>query len=276
MSIQTLSAKQISFAAFVRTFNAAYADYFLAIELDTKRMRTLIERDAIDLEASQVVLQDDQPVGVGMLAIEQGRGWIGGLGVLPNYRGHGLGRALMEGLLEAARLRNVAQVYLEVLTQNTKAYNLYRSLGFQTVRRLLVLEGKPRHPSPPLASVEAQPLEAALKLYYTFHQSPNPWQRRYAALTALDMDCWIAHVNGQAAAYCMGWVTPEHIRFMDIAVMAGQTNALVDLLHHVHSLEPDPKGSIINIPESELAARVLQDCGYAITNSQYEMRLDLT
>lgn len=46
-------------------------------------------------------------------------------------RRHGLGRALMRALIDEARTRSAAEVFLEVRADNPNAQNLYRSLGFQ-------------------------------------------------------------------------------------------------------------------------------------------------
>ncbi|MCS7145126.1 MAG: ribosomal protein S18-alanine N-acetyltransferase [Nitrososphaerota archaeon] len=62
-------------------------------------------------------------------------GHIVSIAVLPEYRGRGIGRALMREVLNA--LRNVYgcdEVYLEVRVTNTQAINLYHSLGFKVTK----------------------------------------------------------------------------------------------------------------------------------------------
>ena len=48
----------------------------------------------------------------------------------PAHQGRGLGRRLIEPLLDAMRDRGAARVYLEVRTDNLGAIELYRKLGF--------------------------------------------------------------------------------------------------------------------------------------------------
>jgi ribosomal protein S18 acetylase RimI-like enzyme len=50
--------------------------------------------------------------------------------VLAAHRGHGLGRRLMEGVIERARAAGCAAVSLEVRSDNAIARRLYQSLGF--------------------------------------------------------------------------------------------------------------------------------------------------
>ena len=67
--------------------------------------------------------------------VEQG-GWgaIQNVGVAPEYRGVGLGRALVFKSLAGFREAGVPRVYLEVTARNTPAVQLYRALGFRLVR----------------------------------------------------------------------------------------------------------------------------------------------
>jgi ribosomal-protein-alanine N-acetyltransferase len=53
-----------------------------------------------------------------------------GIGFLPEYRGRGLGRALMEYAMEWSRDRGVKKVRLFVVEGNEAALRLYDSLGF--------------------------------------------------------------------------------------------------------------------------------------------------
>ena len=62
-------------------------------------------------------------------------GEILNLAVAPAGRRRGLGRALVEAMLEALRTRGIRQVYLEVRESNSSARALYASRGFKEVGR---------------------------------------------------------------------------------------------------------------------------------------------
>ena len=64
--------------------------------------------------------------------IVQSGGWgaIQNVGVVPEYRGRGLGRALLLKCLSGYQKLGVPRVYLEVTASNLPAVQLYRSLGF--------------------------------------------------------------------------------------------------------------------------------------------------
>jgi GNAT superfamily N-acetyltransferase len=63
-----------------------------------------------------------------------GVGSIQNVGVIPGYRGHGLGRALVGKALQGFRHAGLRSAYLEVTAENEVAVRLYRSLGFHRTK----------------------------------------------------------------------------------------------------------------------------------------------
>jgi GNAT superfamily N-acetyltransferase len=67
--------------------------------------------------------------------VDQSRmGAIQNLGILPEHRGRGLGRALMLKALDGFKRGGLLRSFLEVTSQNDGAIRLYRRLGFSKVR----------------------------------------------------------------------------------------------------------------------------------------------
>lgn len=54
-----------------------------------------------------------------------------GIGILPEHRGKGLGKSLLFQTLEAAFMRSIERIELEVLSSNQRAIRLYRRAGFR-------------------------------------------------------------------------------------------------------------------------------------------------
>ena len=80
-----------------------------------------------------------QPAGCGTIqGIKRTRaiGAIQNVGIVPDHRGLGLGRALMLQSLFGFRRANLARVTLDVTAKNTPAVELYQSIGFQLVRTM--------------------------------------------------------------------------------------------------------------------------------------------
>jgi RimJ/RimL family protein N-acetyltransferase len=53
-----------------------------------------------------------------------------GMGLLPEYRGQGLGSRLVVAAMAAARASGIERIELEVFASNARAIRLYESLGF--------------------------------------------------------------------------------------------------------------------------------------------------
>lgn len=90
----------------------------------------LVSRES---EVSQAVIPLGTIQGLRSSARE---GAIQNIGVHPDYRGQGLGRALIEAALGGFRAAGCHKAYLEVTVQNTAAIRLYERLGFRRVETL--------------------------------------------------------------------------------------------------------------------------------------------
>lgn len=82
--------------------------------------------------------EDGQLVGVTGLYRERRmkshhKAFIGGMYVAPEFRGQGIGRALLGAAVSRARkLPDLKQINLTVVTSNQAARSLYKSCGFET------------------------------------------------------------------------------------------------------------------------------------------------
>jgi ribosomal protein S18 acetylase RimI-like enzyme len=66
-----------------------------------------------------------------------------GVGVIQEYRGQGIGEALLRKAIELAKLKGLTRIELTVREHNTKAIALYKKLGFEIegLHRKAVLVG---------------------------------------------------------------------------------------------------------------------------------------
>ena len=70
------------------------------------------------------------------IGVTERSGSIQNIGVVPEHRGLGLGRALVVKSLQGFALAGIERVVLEVTANNLTAVELYRSLGFRVVRTM--------------------------------------------------------------------------------------------------------------------------------------------
>ena len=70
------------------------------------------------------------------IAQSKGVGAVQNVGVVPEHRGIGLGRALVLKSLQGFRRAGLKRVFLEVTAENEPAVDLYRSVGFRLTRTM--------------------------------------------------------------------------------------------------------------------------------------------
>lgn len=104
---------------------AAFGD--LAWSRDTMRAEIARNTYLVVADASDAI------VGYAGLAVSPPHGDIQTIALTPETRGAGLGRRLMNGLLDEAAQQRVREVFLEARADNPVARGLYASLGFAEI-----------------------------------------------------------------------------------------------------------------------------------------------
>jgi ribosomal-protein-alanine N-acetyltransferase len=94
--------------------------------------RAALERPAV---SAVVAARAGELFGFALAARAEEDAEILSIAVAESVRGVGLGRRMLESLLERLRGAGAQRVHLEVRGSNSAALALYKSLGFQTSRR---------------------------------------------------------------------------------------------------------------------------------------------
>jgi GNAT superfamily N-acetyltransferase len=230
-----VSSDQFSDAELARLFTRGYENYFVPVDVDEATMRYMIDTWDIDLSRSRVASE----AGLCNLAVRGDRGWIGGIAVVPEQRRHGVGRALMEAVLELAP----PTVLLEVIEANEPAIKLYESLGFEKTRVLEVWR------------VEAPLVEATLAAQSTLGQTDLPWQRDDPSLPP---DYERIEVDGGAMVFRGTTVFQLEARDEDAAAALLSRGAVLNY---------------VNVPEGDVACGALERLGGELRLKQFEMVL---
>ncbi len=142
---QILRASEYTVDKLAAAFTYGFEQYIVPHEMTPEAMAERVHYQDVALDGSFVLQDDDGPAGVALLSARGERGWCCALGVATRQRGSGYGRILMERLIEEARQRKLKEMWLEVFTQNTPAFQLYQSLGFRIERELTDYAGALAH-----------------------------------------------------------------------------------------------------------------------------------
>lgn len=133
------------FAALHAALLEAFSDYIIPFQLTEAQFRNHIAVNAVDINQSVGAFA----VGGRMVGFTlNGFGlWNGkstvydaGTGVLPDFRGKSVASRIFEFMTPVLKQNGVEQILLEVITKNDRAVRLYRRLGFEETRRLLLFE----------------------------------------------------------------------------------------------------------------------------------------
>lgn len=130
-----------AFGALLHRFNTEYDEPTPDAEVIAERAAPLIESGEVD-----VLFAGDGPDGFASLRFRPSLytgaldAYLEELYVVPERRGHGLGRALLESAMDHARQRGAARIDLGTSEDDVAALALYESAGFTN------REGRPDGP----------------------------------------------------------------------------------------------------------------------------------
>ena len=259
--------------ALAAAFNRVYEGYVEPFVMDERAARQHVEVNDVALDCSPLWLDDaGDVVGLGALGVRGERGWVGGFGVAPAYRGRGLSHRLLAALLEAAAGAGVRRVQLEVFTHNPRAIRTYQQAGFAHRRDVRIL-ARPEDAPPPVSGpgrARAADARQLLDRRATITSVEPAWQREPASLARLpELEGLALGGPASAAAYLLYQATGPTVRVWDVAA-ADPTTALT-LLEELAARYPRRPMHIINEPEESVAGPALEACGWRETKRQHEM-----
>jgi ribosomal protein S18 acetylase RimI-like enzyme len=121
--------------------NSSFQGYFMPAIMNPEDTVTFWRMNHIDATRCVVMLdQKEEFVGIARMGVRGKRGWCGGFGIAPEFRGRGASKLLAKEMVRVARESGLERLQLEVLSQNERARNVYEYAGFVANRRLIGIE----------------------------------------------------------------------------------------------------------------------------------------
>ena len=271
--VRFVSAATVSLEAFAAAFTSAFEGYPINISVDAAWLARRGRYEQHDLLNSLVAFDGAEVVGMAVLAVRGTRGWCGGFGVVPRWRGRGLGHRLMSELVKRARAAGLCRLSLEVLAGNTAAVRLYERAGMRVTRDLLVMERPAEWAAAPRgAAVQAAPAAALLEHFTRLHPEPPAWQREPASLLAAELCGLYLGARSRPRAYALVRHTRDGETFLSDLAAANtrQARAMCAALDHLEGVI-----KINNEPERSPFVAPLLEHGFREVLRQHEMLMEL-
>lgn len=257
--------------------NEIFSDYIMPMRSSAAFFVDFLQSVGGRMENVIIALDGNRIVGYVNPVVDGKEAWIGGVGVVPGYRGKGLGTRLMQAAEEFSRDRGAEASILEVIEGNEKAHRLYKTLGYEDRRRYICAEGRPVR----FVGYGEAPRRASLEDMLELHReaySDTCWQRRKACgleSSARSSECY-ASASGFVLVRKVD--TTGFIPYLGVVPARrgeGMGTSLAKFaLNRLHELGAF-KVAMYNLNEEPAVLRMLDKFDFAVTMKQVEMRKDL-
>jgi ribosomal protein S18 acetylase RimI-like enzyme len=274
MEFDIKPASDYPLTALVKLLNRGFENYLVPIQFNIPAFLAMLRKDSLDLSASRVLLADEEPSGIALIAR---RGWtsrLAGMGISVGTRGRGAGTWFMEKLIREACERQDREMVLEVIEGNGPAVRLYQKCGFQTVRRLIGLIHKDAAQQE-TSDWQEMDLREMGRLISQHGQSDLPWQLSTETIAQMTHPAR-AYRKGPAYAVISNPDT-EHVVIWSLLVEPyARGNSLgVDMLKRIIAQHAGKTWHVPAICPEEFG-QVFERAGFEREElSQWQMRLAL-
>jgi GNAT superfamily N-acetyltransferase len=257
-----------------RLMNAAFTGYFVHFEFSAESLIARMHFDGVDSKRSKIFEVEGTPAGLALVVPRDRRCRLATMGMVPKYRGKGLGRELLRVLLQESEQCGERAMVLEVIQQNVAALRLYESEGFETARELFGfgIESPEGGLDGDLTSITADELARAVDEH---GELELPWQ-----LSAENM----ARIGALGRCFRLGpayialvGLRAEEVRIVSLVCERSQRRegAARRLLYAVFAEHPSHRWSVPAVCPTGSATAFFAAMGFEMSElRQYEMIRD--
>jgi len=276
--VELLPADRFTLPQLTDIYNQTRVDYLVPMPMNERKMREYIHNYDVDLAQSAVAVSDGQPLGLAMLGVRGDITWVTRMGIVPNGRQKGIGRKLLNRLIDNSRCLRAKVITLDVIKNNTPAETLFRKTGFRQTRELLVVRRPPRPVNVVTAGAHVESLG--------YREAVEFLQRRddpYSWLTATES---MLNAGNLSALYAdlpdgsRGWLVYQNTvfqlgRLVFKADVGDPTRVAIALLENLHWRHPVQDSVVENLPLDYPYWPAMQKMGYIVSFRRIEMVMSL-
>ncbi|BCJ98705.1 GNAT family N-acetyltransferase [Anaerocolumna chitinilytica] len=270
----------ISIEVVHKTFQEAFSDYQVKIELPLWKFQQMLLRRGYHPAISIGAFQDERLVGIVLNGLRQWKGKVTaydlGTGVIAEFRRQGITSEMLLQVKSLLKTKQVEQYLLEVLKTNQSAIELYNKQGFELQREFSCYQLE-KEKFIPKTSVKVKHLERLeLKELREFWNFEPSWQNSESSIEAVPeaFEYVIAEYSSTVIAYGMidkktGDI-PQIAVHKDIRRKGIGSSILSELVRSTDA----QRVSVLNVEASDKSMNdFLVQSGFNYQVGQYEMLL---
>jgi ribosomal protein S18 acetylase RimI-like enzyme len=272
---QFARALTYDFGALASLFTEAFTDYFIPMTMTPEALATHWRLYHIDGARSLVMLDRSGAfAGMTLLGARGTRGWCGGFGVTPAFRGRGAGKRLAREMVETARTSGLRSLQLEVLAQNGAARSVYETAGLRVRRHVRTVEIAIAA-LPAGADADSGQLTTSAQLEAADVLATQPvWQQELASLLAMTTET--TYLTGSAGQRSALLYNRSGERARILAANVSQFITEQELIALLRRAAGDTAAiQLINCPDSSPVLARCQALGFSEVYRQDEMSIAL-
>ncbi len=272
------TANSFTVAELTDIYNHTRIDYIVPMPMNVDRLNEYIHNYDLDLSRSVVALADGDAIGLAMLGVRADHTWITRLGVVPGARHLGAGEALMRHLIHQSWDLEVAYIILEVILNNVPAYRLFRKLGFQETRDLLILRRPPGQPGEQIPSYDMTVIDGHNQVMQLLRQRKSipSWLDDYPSLSnAGNMHAIKVDLDNGGSGWLIYQKTVFQLGRIVVQTDEGDPYQVGQaLVHALHTCNPLQDTKTENMPRLDPHRQAFLDMQYLESFARIEMRLE--
>lgn len=273
--MQIHSLDKISLEDLAETFNKAFENYFVPIQLNAELLAQKIKAENIVLEYSAGITINNRLVGFILIGIhpESKTAYNAGTGIISEFRGQTLTEKLYAFLLPELDKIGIKNHQLEVICENEKAISIYKNIGYSITRKVICYKGKiskPKESGLEITEIDF-PNENEIRAFW--NQIPAYQNSSFCIKNASERyKTFGIFCNRNLAGYIT--FDSHTIRIKQFGVHKNYRNKAIahQLFYKVQLEIPDAEIFVINVDENDFETTAfLQKVGLFSFISQYEM-----
>lgn len=273
----------VTLSQLYKTYDEAFCDYPVNLGFDEAKLQSCLDRRGCENVHSYGAFEGDELVGFTSNAVRMLNGKLTGYdaltGVSIHHRRKGAGKGMMLASSEHFRDMGIRRYILEVIDTNESAYGLYRSCGFEFVRKFdcySLAEKQDMEVSHDVRIV--QPDDEMWKKLESFWDYSPSWQNNIDSVKTMKDSFLIAVAfeNGEPVGYAA--CDKKSCGIAQIAVMKDKRRRGIgtSLLAFIGKNTPSKGMSIGNVDDRNISlAAFLKHYGFKMTLVLHELEKKL-